>query len=170
MSELYIRVEDVFSKLLLAAITLLVFFAAIGRTMGYPLIWSVDVAQLLFVWLCVFGANRALRLKIHIGVDMLVVKLPHVARWALEIALALLALAFLITLAITGYQLTVMNIQRVFGDSGISYAWVTGAIPAGCALMSVTLMLQMFRAIRDRSLVFYAEKASELDRSHSQLG
>lgn len=170
MADLYIRLEDVLSKLLLAAITLLVFFAAIGRTMGYPLIWSVDVAQLLFVWLCVLGANRALRLKIHIGVDMLVIKLPNASRRLLEFALGLLALAFLITLAITGYRLTVMNIQRVFGDSGISYAWVTGAIPAGCALMSVTLAVQMFRAVRDRSLVFYAEKTGELDRSHSQLG
>ncbi len=170
LSELYVRAEDALSKFLLAAITLLVFFAAIMRTLGSPMIWSVDVAQLLFVWLCVLGANRAMRIKAHIGVDMLVGKLPRSARWVLELALGLLTLAFLVTLAITGFQLTVMNWQRVFGDSGISYAWVTGAIPAGCMLMSITLLVQMFRAIRDRGLVFYADKANELDRSHSQLG
>ena len=170
MSQLYIRAEDLLSKLLLVAITLLVFIAAIGRTIGYPLIWSVDVAQLLFVWLCVFGANKATRLKIHIGVDMLVSRLPGMARWMLELALGLLALAFLLTLAITGFQLTRLNVQRVFGDSGISYAWVTGAIPAGCLLMSVTLTAQMVRAFRQRNLVFYADKSNELDRSHSQLG
>lgn len=170
MSELYARVEDALSKLLLIAITLLVFFAAIMRTLGAPMIWSVDVAQLLFVWLCVLGANRAMRMRTHIGVDMLVKKLPRLSRWMLEIALGLLTLTFLITLAITGYQLTVLNSQRVFGDSGISYAWVTAAIPAGCMLMSVSVLFHMGRALRDRSLVFYAEKTSELDRSHSQLG
>ena len=170
MSELYVRVEDALSKFLLIAITMLVFFAAIMRTIGSPMIWSVDVAQLLFVWLCIFGANRAMRLKTHIGVDMLVVRLPRVSRWMLEIALGLLTLAFLMALAITGFKLTILNWQRVFGDSGISYAWVTSAIPVGCVLMSVTLLVQMARAIRGRTLVFYAEKASELDRSHSQLG
>ena len=77
MLVLLTRLEDITSKALLAAITGLVFFAAIGRSLGYPLIWSVDMAQLLFVWLCFLGANRAMRLKAHIGVDLLVRRLPH---------------------------------------------------------------------------------------------
>ncbi|HRE20969.1 MAG TPA: TRAP transporter small permease [Rhabdaerophilum sp.] len=170
MSELYIRIEDAVSKLLLAIITLLVFAAAIARTLGEPMIWSVDVAQLLFVWLCFLGANRAMRIKTHIGVDFFVRKLPMTPRWILEIALGLLTLGFLLTLAYTGYKLTLLNWQRVYGDSGISYAWVTGAVPVGCALLSVTVLLNLVRAIRDRKLVFYADKANEIDRSETQLG
>lgn len=170
MSELYIRIEDAVSKLLLAIITLLVFVAAIARTLGDPMIWSVDLAQLLFVWLCFLGANRAMRIKAHIGVDFFVRKLPLTPRWLLEIALGLLTLGFLMTLAYTGYKLTLLNWQRVYGDSGISYAWVTGAVPVGCALLSVTVLINLVRAIRDRKLVFYADKASEVDRSETQLG
>jgi len=170
MSELYIRIEDAVSKLLLAIITLLVFVAAIARTLGDPMIWSVDLAQLLFVWLCFLGANRAMRIKAHIGVDFFVRKLPLTPRWLLEIVLGLLTLGFLMTLAYTGYKLTLLNWQRVYGDSGISYAWVTGAVPVGCALLSVTVLINLVRAIRDRKLVFYADKASEVDRSETQLG
>lgn len=170
MSELYIRIEDAVSKLLLAIITLLVFVAAIARTLGDPMIWSVDLAQLLFVWLCFLGANRAMRIKAHIGVDFFVRKLPLTPRWLLEIVLGLLTLGFLMTLAYTGYKLTLLNWQRVYGDSGISYAWVTGAVPVGCALLSVTVLVNLVRAIRDRKLVFYADKASEVDRSETQLG
>ena len=170
MSELYIRIEDAVSKLLLAIITLLVFVAAMARTLGDPMIWSVDLAQLLFVWLCFLGANRAMRIKAHIGVDFFVRKLPLTPRWLLEIVLGLLTLGFLMTLAYTGYKLTLLNWQRVYGDSGISYAWVTGAVPVGCALLSVTVLINLVRAIRDRKLVFYADKASEVDRSETQLG
>ena len=46
---------------LLAGITGLVFVAAIMRFFGHPLTWSVDMAQLLFIWLCMLGATRAMR-------------------------------------------------------------------------------------------------------------
>jgi TRAP-type C4-dicarboxylate transport system permease small subunit len=170
MPQLLISLEFLAAKALLAAITALVFLAAIGRSLGHPLIWSVDVAQLLFIWLCFLAANRALRLKTHIGVDMLVKRLPARPRWLLELALGALTLGFLFTLALTGYQLTVLNWQRVYGDSGLSYAWVTGAVPVGCLLMGATVLVQMIEAARHGGLVFYADKASELDRSGSQLG
>lgn len=41
------QLEFLVASLLLAAIVALVFLAAVGRTFGHPLIWSVDMAQLL---------------------------------------------------------------------------------------------------------------------------
>jgi TRAP-type C4-dicarboxylate transport system permease small subunit len=168
MSRLLIRLEDIASKTLLAAIVVLVFLAAVGRSLGYPLIWSVDMAQLLFIWLCFLGANRAMRAKAHVGVDLFVRKLPHASRRVIDIALALLALAFLLALIVSGYRLTVLNWQRVYGDSGISYAWVTSAVPVGAALLAVTVLGNLVSAIRARSLVFYPDRS--VDRSGSQLG
>ncbi len=169
MPDWYNRVEEIVANSLLAIITGLVFLAAIARTVGTPMIWSVDVAQLLFIWLCFLGANRAMRLKSHIGVDMLTKKLPRTSRWLLELALGVLTLAFLITLAISGYRLTALNWQRIYGDSGISYAWVTGAVPVGCFLMSITVISNMISAIRNHRWVFYS-KSGDLDRVDSQLG
>ncbi|WP_150287966.1 TRAP transporter small permease [Rhabdaerophilum calidifontis] len=168
MSALLARLEDLVSKALLAAIVLLVFAAAIARTIGHPLIWSVDLAQLLFIWLCFLGANRAMRIKAHIGVDLFVRKLPHTPRHIIEVGLGIVALAFLIALVVAGYRLTVLNWQRIYGDSGISYAWVTSAVPFGAGLLAITLAGNLIGALRTRGLVFYADKS--LDRSESQLG
>lgn len=33
-----------------------------------------------------------------------------------------------------------MNTERELGEIGISYSWITGAIPAGCALMLATTL------------------------------
>lgn len=168
MAAILIRLEDALSKALLAAITLLVFAAGVSRTFGAPLIWSVDLAQLLFIWLCFLGANRALRIKAHIGVDFFVRKLPARARWAVELVLGLAALGFLAVLAWTGFQLTMLNLERVFGDSGLSYAWVTAAVPIGALLLAITLGVHLVRAVTGGGLVFAADR--DLDRSTSQLG
>lgn len=168
MAAFLIRLEFALAKILLAAIVLLVFGAAVGRSLGYPLIWSVDMAQLMFVWLCFLGANRAMRLKVHIGVDFFVRRLPRAPRWYIEIALGLITLAFLATLAISGYRLMMLNWQRVYGDSGIPYAWVTAAVPVGALILGLSVAVNLIDAIRRRKLVFYAER--ELDRSETQLG
>jgi TRAP-type C4-dicarboxylate transport system permease small subunit len=170
MPKWYNHIEELASNVLLAVITALVFVAAISRTFGAPLIWSVDLAQILFIWLCFLGANRAMRLKAHIGVDMLIRNLPRTPRWLLELALGVIAIAFLMALAVSGYQLTVLNWERIYGDSGIRYAWVTGAVPVGCLLMSITVLANMIRTVRNRQLVFYPERSNELDRTESQLG
>lgn len=170
MPKWYVRMEDIVSKALLAAVTVLVFIAAISRTVGHPVIWSDDMAQLLFVWLCMLGAARAMRLKAHMAVDYLIKLLPRTKRWMLEIVNGLLILGFLLTLAVAGYQLTMLNWERIYGDSQLSYAWVTIAIPIGCLLMSIEILIHMARSFRDRSPVFYPEKSNELERSHSQLG
>lgn len=168
MSQIVTRLELMAAKALLAAIVVLVFVAAVGRSFGYPLVWSVDVAQLLFIWVCFLGANRALRLKTHIGVDLFVRALPRSLRHWVELALAAITLAFLITLAVSGYKLTVLNWQRVYGDSGISYAWVTAAVPIGAAMLAITLVGHIVGSLRTQSLVFYADRS--IDRSESQLG
>ncbi len=170
MPAWYIRFEDIVSKTLLAVITFLVLVAAVSRTVGYPIIWSDDMAQLLFVWLCVLGATRAMRLKMHMSVDALIKRLPRTQRWVVEMANGVLILGFLITLAVSGYRLTMLNWERIYGDSGISYAWVTIAIPLGCALLSIEVVLHMARSVRDRGLVFHPERPAELERSHSQIG
>lgn len=166
----YIRLEDIVSKILLVAITLLVFTAAVSRSIGKPVEWSDDFAQLLFVWLCVFGANRAMRLQAHMSLDYFLKRLPRVPRWVVECVNGLLVQGFLLTLAVAGYRLTVLNSERIYGDSGLSYAWVTIAIPVGCALMSIEVALHMIRSLKTRSPVFFSERSEGIEREQSQLG
>lgn len=152
------QIELAVAVSLLAIIVALVFSAAVMRFFGRPLIWSVDVAQLLFIWLCFLGATRAMRQKAHIGIDLFVRLLGHRARLAVEIAVSLVVLAFLALLAVEGYRLTLLNRQRLFGDSGLSYAFVTAAVPVGSLMLAVALLYNLAGAWRrrrdDRTLVY----------------
>lgn len=157
------RIELAVAACLLAVIVLLVFAAAVLRFFDHPLIWSVDMAQLLFIWLCFLGAARAMREKGHIGIDLLVRHLGPRHRFALEMALSAVILAFLGILVVKGYELTMLNRQRQFGDSGISYAWVTAAVPAGCLMLAVALGRNMVRAWRARGkgILVYSRVSGE---------
>ncbi len=146
MVKMLARIEFALSAVLLGVIVLLVFVAAIMRSFGHPLIWSVDMAQLLFIWLCFLGACRAMREKSHIGIDLVVRHLPGRMRFGLELLLTLVVLVFLLVLAYQGYKLTVLNLARQFGDSGLSYAWVTSAVPVGALLLAVALTANLVRA------------------------
>jgi TRAP-type C4-dicarboxylate transport system permease small subunit len=162
-----VRVEAAIGKLLLVVIVVLVFAAGVLRWFDHPLIWSVDLAQLLFLWVAFIGANQALRKRAHIGMDLAIRWTPLGARRIVEIVLALITLAFLLMMAWEGYKLTTLNIQRVFGDSGISYAFVTGAVPIGCLMLAITLSGHLVNLIRtwrtEQTLVFTDPQRGEVE-------
>lgn len=149
--------------ILLATITGLVFVAAVMRFFGHPLVWSVDMAQLLFIWLCFFGATRAMRQKSHIGMEVLAKRLGYRRQFWLEMAMSAIVLAFLAALAVEGWQLTLLNRERLFGDSTLSYAWVTVAVPVGCVMLAVALAHNMVGAWRRRAegMLVYSRTAAD---------
>lgn len=145
------KVEFVAGTVLLAIITVLVFVAAVMRFFDHPLVWSVDLAQLLFIWLCFIGATRAMRERAHLGVDYLVRLFPHRRRLEIETLLAAVFVIFLLLLAVEGYKLTMLNWQRQFGDSGLPYALVTIAVPAGSIMLSLSILANTLSAWRERA-------------------
>lgn len=159
------QIELAICVLLLAAITGLVFVAALMRFFGHPLTWSVDMAQLLFIWLCMLGACRAMREKSHLGMEVLVKYLPYAPRLWVELGCSALTLVFLGIISVLGFQLAWLNRARTFGDSTLSYAWVTTAVPVGCILLGVALIYNMVRAWqgRDRGRLVYTRTASDRD-------
>lgn len=157
------QIELAICVALLAAITGLVFIAAVMRFFGHPLTWSVDMAQLLFIWLCFFGATRAMREKSHLGMEVLVKHLGYRRQLWLEMACSVVTLVFLAALAFQGVKLTLLNTQRTFGDSSLSYSWVTAAVPVGCVMLGLALAYNMTIAWRqrDRQVLVYTRTASE---------
>jgi TRAP-type C4-dicarboxylate transport system permease small subunit len=148
------RVEDVLSKALLAGCALLVFVAAVTRAFGSPVIWAIDVAMLLFIWCAFLGADKALRRRQHIIIDIVVRHFPQPLQRALLIVHWAVIVAFLGALVVLGVELTLLNVQRPMGDTEISYAWVTSAVPGGALLLLVTALTQLVGFVRNRDVTF----------------
>jgi TRAP-type C4-dicarboxylate transport system permease small subunit len=109
---------------------------------------------------CFFGANQALRRGEHIGVDFVVRYFPEGLQRALKALHHLLIMAFLGTMVWYGVKLTLLNVERRFSDTDLSYAWVTAAVPVGCFLLLITLLRQIRLRARKQEETYDAE-ASE---------
>jgi TRAP-type C4-dicarboxylate transport system permease small subunit len=148
------RGEDLVARACLAGCAALVFVAAVSRAVGAPIIWAIDIAMLLFIWCAFLGADAALRARQHIIIDIVVRLFPQRLQRALLVAHWTIIVAFLLALVVLGTQLTLLNVQRPMGDTEISYAYVTAAVPFGSLLMAITAMAQLVAFWRDKSLTF----------------
>jgi len=148
MYDRFTRIEEILAMAFFAVTTVLVFVGALTRTVGYPLIWAIDIAQASFVWACVLGADIALRRNAHIEIDVLVRIFSRQARRILAVIFLVMIAVFLGTLVYLGIGLTLMNLERPLGDVGISYGVVTSAIPVGAFLMMTTALRRLWRGLR----------------------
>ena len=137
------KIEELFVSIGLSMLIVLVFLAAVLRFFGIDMSWSTDLAQLTFAWVCFIGADLALSLKKHMGVDMLVARFPIKGQLIIGLIMSLLILFFLIFVTVYGVNLSIVNRQRSFQTLPISYSFATASAPFGCALMIVTIVKQI---------------------------
>ena len=141
-----IRIEETAARVLLAAIVVLVFLAALTRWFDYPIIWSIDIAQLFFGWICFLGADTALRQGRHIGMDVLIRLFPVRFQRTVGFFLDILSIVFLVIVTYYGFKLSIINWERRFNTIEVSYSLATLSVPVGCLLMLRTMVSRMMFA------------------------
>ncbi|NDZ15513.1 ABC transporter permease [Variovorax sp. WS11] len=133
---------------LLVAAEICVLFA--GVTARYlfhaPLVWSDELASILFLWLSMLGAAVALRRGEHMRMTALVQRVSPSTRALLD-ALALAAsLAFLLLVAWPALEYAQEEAFIVTPALEISNAWRAAAIPTGVGLMIAMVLLRLLRS------------------------
>ena len=83
--EYICKFEAIFVKVLFVFLVALVFIAAFTRYIGYPINWSVDMAQCLFAWCTFLAADIAMRKDKLMKVDFMVAKLSEKYRDVIEL-------------------------------------------------------------------------------------
>ncbi|GAU80508.1 TRAP transporter large permease subunit [Bosea sp. BIWAKO-01] len=110
-----------------------------------PLVWSDELASILFLWLSMLGAVVALRRGEHMRMTGLVTRVGPQTRACLE-ALAITAgIAFLLLLLPHALEYAEEEAFIVTPALEITNAWRAAAIPAGMGLMLVVAFCRMLR-------------------------
>ena len=151
--EYICKFEAIFVKVLFVFLVALVFIAAFTRYIGYPINWSVDMAQCLFAWCTFLAADIAMRKDKLMKVDFVVAKLSEKYRDVIEYINLFIILIFLLALIGFGIWLSYTTRFRSFqGIPGFSYTWVTLSVPVGSSLMVITTILKIREKIRSKKL------------------
>ena len=126
---------------------MLVFVSAMFRTFKFPLNWAQDAGLVAFAWMVFLGSDLAIRNTRLIGINVLVKHFPKSVQKWLNIVFQGIILAFLCVLVYNGLIMAVQGYQRTISTLGISYSWVTAAVPTGAFLMIISTCIRMKQAI-----------------------
>lgn len=152
MKKLYqnfCKFEENAALFLLAGLTVLVFVSALMRTIGFPLNWAQDAALVAFAWMIFFGSDIALRGPGLIGVDLIVKKFPVVLQQIIKIIFNIAIVVFLIVLVVNGITMTISGWDREITTLGISYSFVTMAVPVGSFFMTISMVLNLIKSLKE---------------------
>lgn len=147
MGRLYdkiIKLEVYVAAFCFTASCLIIFSAAVFRTLGRPLNWSMDMSLFLFAWSVFLSADSALRAGKLVRVEVIFNSLkPSLQKW-ITICNYLIILIFLVALIVFGIKLSIITRARSFqGIPGFSYTWVTLSIPVGATLQILTVVIKL---------------------------
>jgi tripartite ATP-independent transporter DctM subunit len=144
---------EVPAALLVLADVAVLFVGVFSRfVLQSPLVWSDELASILFIWLAMLGSVIALRRGEHMRMTA-VVNMMGPGRAALFEALATCAcLAFLAMIAWPAWQFAADEAAITTPALEISNLWRAAALPSGIALMMVFALLRLVREAPARSL------------------
>ncbi|MEM6762185.1 MAG: TRAP transporter small permease subunit, partial [Pseudomonadota bacterium] len=136
MSRTIERIEIVLAGTFLVLMVAMIFTGGVARMMRMPLNMTIDLATLFFAWATFLSADIAWRRNRLIAVQLLPDRLPPRAAFWLGLVNFAIVLALLGYGIIAGGWLAWVTRARSFqGMPGVSYSWVTLALPVGAALM-----------------------------------
>jgi TRAP-type C4-dicarboxylate transport system permease small subunit len=145
------RIEFACASLLLAAIVVLVGIAATTRVMGAPIIWSIEVASAMFVWLVVLAVDLAMQRDRHFGLSLVLDSAPPAARRWIEIANFAVVMGLLVYLLYYAVINVPLMHRRMLGALQIPKSYVHLAMPVGILLWLRTLGMQLRARARTRA-------------------
>ncbi|MGQ7794222.1 TRAP transporter small permease [Faunimonas sp. B44] len=135
---------EIVSGVLVVALTAIVVYAVVTRTMGSSPSWYDEVASVLLAWLTYYASALAALKRGHIGFDGVLMALPVGPRMALAVVGEIIVIGFFVILAWMG----MVVLEVLEGSTLVSLTWVPiqltqSVIPVGAALFIVGELLSM---------------------------
>src|SRR6266436_4779626 len=133
---------------LLVVAEIVILFAGVVARYGLhrPLIWSDELASILFLWLAMLGAAVAFRRAEHMRMTAVVANARPVMRAYLDLVATCAALAFLLLIAWPACEYAYEESFITTPALQISNVWRAAALPSGIGLMALFALLRLARA------------------------
>ena len=116
---------------------------------NYIIPWGEEVATTCFVYTTFVGAAWCLRTHQHVGVDLLVDKLPAGARKIVHIITDLIILVTNGYITWLSYQFVASSSVKTMPILKISSVWLNSALILGFGLMTIYSLMNLIRTIRE---------------------
>ncbi|ANN78847.1 TRAP transporter large permease subunit [Bordetella flabilis] len=141
-------VEIPAAALVVAEIVILFAGIAARYVFHAPLVWSDELASILFLWLAMLGAVVAFHRGEHMRMTAIVNRATPATRAFLDLVAIAASLAFLLMIAMPGYEYAVEEQYVTTPALEIANVWRAAALPVGTALMIAFAVLRLADRVR----------------------
>src|SRR3954466_16187054 len=140
---------------LLVTAEIVILFAGVVARYGFhrPLIWSDELASILFLWLAMLGAAVAFRRGEHMRMTAVVAGARPAMRGYLDLVATAAALAFLVMIAWPSCEYAYEESYITTPALQFLNSWRAAALPVGFGLMALFALLRLVRAGSARTLL-----------------
>lgn len=118
-----------------------------------PIVWSDELAGILFLWLAMFGSVIAFQRGEHMRMTAIVGVLSAEVRAFLDVVAAAASLAFLALVVWPAYEFAADEAFVTTPALEILNSWRAAALPIGIGLMLIAAVLRLIRIASLRSLL-----------------
>jgi tripartite ATP-independent transporter DctM subunit len=134
------------AAILVVAEVAILFAGVVARyVLRQPLIWSDELASILFLWLAMLGAAVAFRRSEHMRMTAVVGSAGPRLRAYLDLVATCAALAFLLLIVWPAYQYAYEESFITTPALQIQNTWRAAALPVGTGLMALFALLRLAR-------------------------
>lgn len=115
-----------------------------------PITWTEEISLALFIWLVFIGLSSVTKTNGHVGIDYFVRKFPE--QWRYRFQVFRLIFIFIVTLVVFVYwgaAFAIHGVAKVTPVLGVSYTFITLAVPVGSVLVLYHLIRVFIRKDRE---------------------
>jgi tripartite ATP-independent transporter DctM subunit len=147
-------ITEVPAAILIVVETVVLFAGVVARYVFHrPIIWSDELASILFLWLAMLGATIALRHNSHMRLTLFVNRAAESTRQWLEAAGSAIAAAFVAVILLPAFEYAADERFITTPALEISNSWRTAAIPVCATLMMTIIILRMAQRVQPYRLI-----------------
>lgn len=148
----YLEVFSTTVMILTMSIATSVAFANVVLRYGfnYSMSWAGELVSYLFIWSALFGAAYGFKIGMHLGVTILIQKLPpRVAKGVLTFSLVVI-LGYLLALIKWGYDFCVFNhmLEQTSVDLELPFWIIYLCVPISMSIASYQVILKIVRTLK----------------------
>lgn len=142
------------AALLVVAEVIVLFVGIISRyVLHAPIVWSDELAGILFLWLAMLGSVVAFQRAEHMRMTAIVGMIRPEARLFLDVFATAASLAFLLLVIHPAYEFAADEVFVTTPALGIVNTWRAAALPVGIGLMLIVATLRLAAVANVRHLV-----------------
>lgn len=114
------------------------------QILNKPLIWTEEVARLVFVYIAMLGVTLGIKYDQHVGIEVLSDKFsPRVAK-IMDIVKTILTGIIIVLLIVIGLGITKRKASLDLISLGISSGYLYGALPLGGVMMGIRYIEKIY--------------------------